>query len=148
MPFKPHYDFEIGLSGQSGEWNNAGTHIYSAAVLDYSLHLGSPIEVKGEYIHTWYGSDDLGYIRPEGWWVQAGYKLAGLHLNLPLINNVELVNRFDSIHDGLGTQTRRYTVGAVYYLSNTLLFEGAYEFFHSNDPSQQNRLLLQVSYGF
>jgi hypothetical protein len=148
MPFKPHYDVELGVSGQSGEWDDAGRHVWSAAVADASLHLGSSLEVKGEYIHSWYGSDDFGNIRPEGWWVQAGYKVAGLNLDLPFINNLELVNRYDSIHDGLGTQIRRYTLGFIYYLSNTLLFEGDYEFFHSNDPSQKDRLIFQLSYGF
>jgi hypothetical protein len=147
MPFKPHYDLELGLSGQSGEWDDAGQHSWSAAVVDASLHLGANFEVKGEYIHSWYGSDD-GNIRPEGWWVMAGYKLAGLNLDLPVISNLELVNRYDSIHDGLGMRTRRYTVGCIYYLSNTLLFEGDYEFFYSNDPSQKDRVILQLSYGF
>ena len=148
MPFKPHYDLELGLSGQSGEWDNAGRHLWSAVVADASLHLGSSFEVKGEYIRSWYGSADHGNVRPEGWWVQAGYKLAGLNLVWPYINNLELVNRYDSIHDGLGTQTRRYTLGFIYYLSNTLLFEGDYEFLHSNDPTQKNQLIFQLSYGF
>jgi hypothetical protein len=148
MPFKPHYDLELGLSGQSGEWDDAGQHLWTAGVADASLHLGSTFELRGEYIHSWYGSDDLGIVRPEGWWVQAGYKLVGLNLDWPLINNLELVNRYDSIHDGLGGQTRRYTLGYIYYFSNTLLFEGDYEFLHSNDPTQNNQLLLQLSYGF
>lgn len=147
-PFKPHYDFELGLSGQSGEWDNAGQHLWTAGVVDASLHLGSSFEVKGEYIRTWYGSDDLGEIRPEGWWVQGGYKLAGLNRDWPLINNIELVGRYDVIHDGLGIQTRRYTAGYIYYLSNTLLFEGDYEFVHSNDPTVDDRFILQLSYGF
>src|SRR5450759_2695733 len=29
MPFKPHYDLELGLSGQSGEWDDAGRHHWS-----------------------------------------------------------------------------------------------------------------------
>jgi hypothetical protein len=148
MPFKPHYDLELGLSGQSGEWDDAGQHLWSAGVVDASLHLGANFEVKGEYIRSWYGSDDQGVVRPEGWWVMAGYKLAGLNLNWPLINNLELVNRYDSIHDGLGTRTRRYTVGYIYYFSNTLLFEGDYEFLHSNDPAQKDQLIFQLSYGF
>jgi len=147
-PFKPHYDLELGLSGQSGEWDNAGQHLWTAGVVDASAHLGSSLEVKGEYIHSWYGSDDFGQVRPEGWWVQAGYKLAGLNRDWPLINNVELVGRYDSVHDGLGIQTTRYTVGYVYYISNTLLFEGDYEFLHSNDPTQKDRFIFQLSYGF
>ncbi len=148
MPFEPHYDLELGLSGQSGEWDNAGQHLWSAGVLDASLHLGSTVEVKGEYIRSCYGSDDHGNVRPEGWWLQASYKLVGLNLDWPVINNLELVNRYDSIHDGLGTRTRRYTLGYIYYFSNTLLFEGGYEFLHSNDPTQKDQLIFQLSYGF
>jgi len=148
MPFKPHYDLELGLSAQSGEWDDACHHIWSAVVSYSSLHLGASFEVKGEYIRSWYGSDDRGNVHPEGWWVQAGYKLAGLNLDWPVINNIELVNRYDTIHDGLGTRTRRYTLGYIYYFSNTLLFEGDYEFLHSNDPTVKDQFLLQLSYGF
>lgn len=148
-PYKPHYDFELGLSGQSGEWDDAGSHLWNAAVVDASLHLGSYFETKGEFINTWYGSD-AGNIHPQGWWIQSGYKLAGLNLTWPLINNVEVLGRYDQSYDGLGTRIRRETVGYIYYLSNTLLFEGDYEFFHGNstDPNQKDRLILQLSYGF
>jgi len=86
-----------------------------------------------------------------GWWVQAGYKLAGLNLNLPYLDyldNVELVGRYDSLHDGLNAPVRRITTGFIYYITNTLLFEGDYEFVRSADPSQANQLLLQLSLGF
>ncbi len=149
LPFKPHYDLEVGLSGQSGEWDDAGTHTWSAGVIDASLHLGPNFELKGEYLQSRYGSDDLGLISQQGWWAQAGYKLAGLNLELPLINNLELVGRYDFVRDGFGSRTHRYSVGYVYYVTNTLLFEGDYEFFHSNDPAQpDNQLILQLSYGF
>lgn len=148
MPFKPHYDLEVALSGQAGEWDDLGRHIWSAGVVDASVHLGSSFEIKGEYIRTGYGSDDLGQIRPHGWWVQGAYKLAGLNLDWPVINNLELVNRYDTINDGLGTRTRRDTLGFIYYLSNTLLLEGDYEFLHSDDPGQRDALIFQLSYGF
>ena len=149
LPFKPHYDLEVGLSGQSGQWDNAGSHLWSAGVADWSLHLGPSLEVKGEYVQSRYGSDDLGQIRPKGWWTQVGYKLAGLNLELPVVNNLELVGRYDSAQDGLGTSTHRYSAGYVYYISNTLLFEGDYEFVHSTDVAQNaNQLILQLSYGF
>jgi len=67
----------------------------------------------------------------------------------PYINNTELVSRYDTVNDGLGTNTRRGTFGYIYYLSNTLLFEGDYEILHSNDPDQaHNMFVLQLSYGF
>jgi len=149
MPFKPHYDMELGISGQSGEWDNSGTHLWSAGVFDAALHLGPNFEAKGEYILSRFGSDDMGLIRQQGWYAQAGYKLAGLNLEFPVINNLELVGRYDSLHDGFGNNTRRYSAGYVYYITNALLFEGDYEFLHSNDPTQpSNQLILQLSYGF
>ena len=40
-------------------------------------------------------------------------------------------------------------MGYVYYFSNTLLFEGDYEFVHSSDSTQaHNVLVFQVGYGF
>jgi hypothetical protein len=153
-PFKPHYDVELGISGQSGEWDDAGTYLWSAGVLDGSVHLGPNFQANGEYILTSYGSDQ-GEIHQQGWWVQSGYKLAGLDLELPLINNVELVGRYDNLHNapgpgpnGLGGNTRRITSGFIYYFTNTLLLEGDYEFLHSNDPSQVDQFILQLSYGF
>jgi hypothetical protein len=149
LPFKPRYDLELGISGQFGEWDNAGTHLWMAGVLDAALHLGPNFEAKGEYIMSRFGSDDLGLIRQQGWFVQAGYKMAGLNLELPGFNNLELVGRYDSLVDGLGTSTRRYTLGYIYYLTSALLFEGDYEFINSNDPTQPStQLILQISYGF
>jgi len=149
FPWKPHYDLELGISGQSGTWDNADQRRWSAGVFDAALHLSPNVEVKGEYIYTWQETDDVGTIHPKGWWVQAGYKLAGLNLDLPYINNLELVGRYDTTRDGVSMTMDRYTVGYVYYFSNTLLFEGDYEFAHSNTPDQaHNALIFQVSYGF
>jgi hypothetical protein len=149
LPFKPRYDLELGISGMVSEWDNAGSHLWMAGVIDASLHLGPNIEIKGEYIASRYGSDDLGRINQNGWFVQGGYKLAGLNLELPGINNLELVGRYDSLHDGLANTTDRYTLGCVYYVTSALLLEGDYEFLNSSDPTQpSNQLILQISYGF
>lgn len=152
-PWKPHYDVELGVSGQTGEWNDLG-NMYSALVVDAAVHVSPYVEVKGEYIITWADTTDLGTIRPNGWWVQGGYKLAGLNLDVPVINNIELVGRYDRADDGLAPRTKvdRYTAGFVYYFSNTLLFEGDYEWLHSTGPNSgffpNNEILLQLSYGF
>jgi hypothetical protein len=150
LPFEPHYDLEFGISGQSGEWDDAGNHLWSAGVFDAALHLGANFEAKGEYILTRYGSDDLGLINQEGWYAQVSYKLAGLNLELPGINNLELVARYDSLIDGLGTITERYSAGFIYYITNTLLFEGDYEALNSHGPAAlpPNQLILQLSLGF
>jgi hypothetical protein len=149
VPWKAHYDLELGLSGQSGTWDNAGSQSWSAGVVDAALHVSPYFELKGEYIYSWLDTADLETVHPNGWWIQGGYKLAGLNLELPLINNVELVGRYDTIHDGFGTKVDRWTMGYVYYFSNTLLFEGDYEILHSNDPAQaHNQIVFQLGYGF
>jgi hypothetical protein len=149
-PWKPHYDIELGVSGQSGEWSDSGNRLWSAAVLDAAIHISPYFEVKGEYINTWAQTDDAGTIHPDGGWVQAGYKLAGLNLDLPVVNDIELVSRYDAMNDGQGTKTDRVTAGFVYYLTNTLLFEGDYEWLHSRGPAAlpSNELVIQLSYGF
>jgi hypothetical protein len=145
-PFKAHYDFELGISGQTGEWDNAGNRRWSAGVFDAAVHIGPYFEAKGEYIRTMVETDDIGTMRPRGWWAQAGYKLAGLNLDAPLIHNIEIVGRYDESNDGLGVRTDRYTMGYVYYFSNTFLFEGDYEWLHGDDA--HNMFVFQLSYGF
>jgi hypothetical protein len=140
----------------ASQWDSGGSLLWSSAVADYALHLGPYVELKGEYIYSWQQTDDLGTIKPWGWWIQAGYKLAGLNLDFPIINNLELVGRYDTTHNGynttqndFGAHVDRWTVGYVYYFSNNLLFEGDYEFVHSNDPAQNNNLFVfQLGYGF
>jgi hypothetical protein len=152
-PLKAHYDLELGLSGQSGEWDDLGDY-WSAFVVAAALHVSPYVEIKGEYISSWVDTTDLGTIHPNGWWVQAGYKLSGLNLDLPLINNLELVGRYDTSNDALipNTTIDRYTAGFVYYFSNTLLFEGDYEWLHSTGANANQvpstELLMQLSYGF
>ena len=150
VPLQAHYDLELGLSGQNGNWANSGNGNlqWSATVVDAALHLSSFFEVKGEYIASRAETDDSGTISPQGWWVQAAYKLAGFDLELPVINDLELVGRYDTVHDGLGMSQKRYTAGVVYYLMNTLQLECAYESCSSSDNSLPNQLAVQLSYGF
>jgi hypothetical protein len=152
FPLKPNYDLELGISGETGPWNNAGNRMWSAVVADAALHISPYFELKGEYINSWWQTTDMGTLAPRGWWIQGAYKLAGLNqnLNLPLVNNLELVSRFDWVDDGLGTRTQRETVGYVYYLTNTLLLEGDYEWLHTRGPNagSSNKWVFQLSYGF
>jgi hypothetical protein len=139
----------LGISGQAGPWDNNGEFLWSAAVADAALHVSPYFELKGEYIYSWQQTSDLETISPHGWWIQAGYKLSGLNLGVPFLNKVELVARYDTLKNGLGIKTDRYTLGYVYYFSNTLLFQGDYEFINSNDPAANHNLFLfQLACGF
>jgi len=149
-PWKPGYDLEVGVSGMSSPWDDASRRRYSALVADWALHFSPYVEVKGEYMNTWVGTDDAGTITPRGWWIQAGYKFAGLKLDVPYLDKLELVGRYDTVNDGLGSRTKRGTVGGVYYVTNTLWLEADYEFTrnHGPNPLPDDSLLFQISYGF
>jgi len=92
FPLTPHYDLELGISCESGPWNNAENRLWSAIVGDAALHISPYFELKGEYINSWWQTNDMGTLAPRGWWIQGAYKLAGLNqnMNLPFINNLEL----------------------------------------------------------
>jgi hypothetical protein len=149
-PWEAHYDVELGVSGQSGTW--AANYLWSALVVDAAVHLSPYVEVKGEYINTWQQTANAGNIQPAGWWVQGSYKLAGLNLDAPVVNDLELVERYDTANDAMGSTTDRFTTGLVYYLTNTLLVEGDYEWFKNRGlnagglPASQ--FVIQLSYGF
>ena len=149
-PWKAHYDIELGVSGQSGTWS--GNYLWSALVLDAAIHISPYFEVKGEYINTWEETDNAGTIQPQGWWVQTSYKLAGLNLDAPVVNDVELVGRYDTVNNAQDSTYDRYTTGFVYYITNTLLFEGDYEWLISHglnaDGLPSSQFILQLSYGF
>jgi len=153
-PWKPNYDVELGISGEFGPWDNAETSLYYAAVVDAAVHVSPFVEVKGEFMNTWVQTSDMGTIQPRGWWIQGGYKFAGLNLEVPFVSNIELMARYDTVKDGLlqgmGTGTDRITAGFVYYITNTLWFEGDYEWLHSYGPNAlpSQAYILQMSYGF
>ena len=152
FPLKPHYDLELGLSGQTGPWNNSGNQLWSAVVADAALHISPYFELKGEYINSWWQTSNVGTLAPRGWWIQPAFKLAALNqnLNLPFVNNLQLVGRYDWVNDGLGTKTGRETAGFVYYLTNTLMLEGDYEWLQSRGPNKlpSSQYIFQLSYGF
>ena len=67
-------------------------------VADAALHISPYFELKGEYINTWWQTTDMGTLAPAGLVDPAGltsWQALNQNLNLPLINNLELVSRFD-----------------------------------------------------
>jgi len=149
-PWQAHYDVEFDVSGQSGTWS--GNFLWSALVMDAAVHLGPNVEVKGEYINTWEQTDNAGTIQPNGWWVQGSYKLAGLDLDAPIINDLELVERYDTANDANGSSTDRFTTGFLYYITNTLWLEGDYEWLKNHGLNANglpaSQFIVQLSYGF
>lgn len=149
-PWASYNDIEVGVSGQSGTWNRDADLLWSAFVVDAALHLGPYTELRGEYIHTWQETDEEGTLQPRGAWAQAAYKLAGLGLELPMINNAEGVFRWSYVDTDMEmTKTHAFALGLNYYIVNTLQFKAAYEFITSDENhDENNRLSFQIAYGF
>lgn len=167
-PWKPTYDVEVGVSGQTGTYNDDDSLKWSAAVLDATMHLGPYCELKGEYLRTW---TDVAHMDPtnldwsmtterrQGWWAQASYKLAGLDLDWPLINNFEAVFRAGAVsqpHSDVNQyqpgpnygHVTQYVPGLIYYINSTFQLKACYEFDRGNIPGVVDTFTLQAVYGF
>jgi hypothetical protein len=94
----------------------------------------------------------MGSIQPNGWFVQTSYKLAALNLDAPVVNDLELVERYDTANDAMGSTSDRFTTGMVYYITDTLLLEGDYEWFQNRGLNVNalpvSQFIVQLSYGF
>jgi hypothetical protein len=154
--WKPQHDIELGLSGQTGPWSENGHQLYSVIAVDATLHLGPYVECRGEYMDTWQETSDRGTLEAGGWWAQVAYKLAGLDLDWPVVNNLEAVFRYcgesntrDEDGNFIHGHINQYALGLIYHITNTLLAKGSYEF---NDSSisdyDYNALTFQAVYGF
>jgi uncharacterized protein YfaT (DUF1175 family) len=68
------------------------------------------------------------------------------------VNDLELVERYDTANDAMGSTTDRFTTGLVYYLTNTLLLEGDYEWLKNSGLNSaglpSSLFVIQLSYGF
>jgi hypothetical protein len=157
-PWEAHDDIELGVSGQTGPYSPDGRQSFSVFAVDAALHLSPNFEARGEFIQTWQDNDGLPTTDREGWWAQAAYKLAGLDLEWPMINNVEAVFRVGEEHQQ-GGHVYEYDLGLNYHITNTLIVKGAYSFFVSNLHSfvnpdgdtvdlNRNMFTLQAAYGF
>jgi hypothetical protein len=157
-PWEAHDDIELGVSGQTGPYSPDGKQSFSVFAVDAALHLSQNFEARGEFIQTWQENTGLPTTDREGWWTQAAYKLAGLNLEWPIINNVEAVVRVGEEHQQ-GGHVYEYDLGLNYHITNTLIIKGAYSFFQSNlhnfvNPDgdtldlNKNAFTLQAVYGF
>ena len=121
---------------------------------DAALHLSPYVEVKGEYINTWVETTDIGHHSPHGWWIQAGYKLAGLNLGPPVDQQPRVGRplRYD-MNDGLATRTQRGPLhgGLRLLLLQHPAVRGRLRMVaqqRSRRTGPSNQFLFQLSYGF
>lgn len=152
----PHLEFGVSAGGGKTSVTKdegSGTAIVGDAARDYTV-LGADfayqrkqLDLRGEYIQQKVG-DASASVAPRGgtwktWYVQAAYRL------LPTKwEGVLRYGDFDSPHDVQDQQ--QWGVGMNYLFGPNLIAKIGYEFNQgqSGTVADDNRLLLQLSYGF
>lgn len=151
LGFLPVPSIELGLSGASGDVGPEGEATlhrdYEVYGADATWQPGKAWDFRGEYVKTKVGINS-GSVAPEAaewstWYVQGAYRF--------LPGKWEMVLRyadFDSPHDG--DDQEQWGGGVNYWFAPNAVAKAGYE---SNkgavgNPSDDNRVLLQLAYGF
>lgn len=120
--FFPHYRFEIGTSYQKG--------LQSLRVSSEDVYLSwdpyrTPLDVKGEWAHSPSG---------QGYWLQAAYRLSGVHRVGTALGRFEPVIRIQQFHRSKFTpgdflpavNTQQSDFGLNYYLPHEVRLMASY----------------------
>jgi hypothetical protein len=139
---------EIGYSFYNGAYSNDGQLDFSASAVDFNW-IGTYSSIRGEIIDT--STDFLDEEDGEidkfdrgGWYVQGAWQMR--QLGKMALNPVELVLRYSKINDAL--QGKRWTFGVDYWLESSAVLKLAYEDTTLEDGDTDNRIFLQLAFGF
>lgn len=153
--YLPGPRLEIGLSGATGEIGEIEDEKYTDITRDYDV-VGFDFtwrprrfEFRGEYVRQEVG-DQPASSAPEGgvweaWYLQGSYRF------LPGRWEVAArIGEYDTPH--AGDDLRQQVLGVNYVFANNFIGKLAYEFNDNPNPGErpdpEDRLLLQLSYGF
>ncbi len=141
-------ELEVGYSFYSGAYSDDGNLIYSANAIDVNW-IGAYASLRGEIIDT--QTDFLDPLDGEidvfdrgGWYLQGSWQMR--QLGQDSLNPVELVLRFSQINDALAG--KRWTFGVNYWLESSAALKLAYEDTRLEDGDTDNRLFIQLAFGF
>ena len=156
----PFAGLEIGFSAATGKatvtsvedgdsdlLSLEGARDYDVKGADFNWLLGA-FQLRGEYVETKVGSDNVGTAASAGavwetWYTQGSYKVKN--------TKWELVTRytdFDSPHNS--QDQSQWALGTNYLFTNNFIGKLGYEFNdgQSGKLSDDDRFLLQMAYGF
>lgn len=140
--------FELGLSAATakaaGEDANTGNREYDVVAADAAYRFAG-VELRGEYVKTKLGAGPVGTIDPDekewdAWYAQAAYRLPR--------NRIEAVLRYGEYQRPGSAGTEQWTPGLNYLFAANVLAKIAYELNDTGDSADDDRLLLQLAYGF
>ncbi len=146
--FLPIPNLEIGFSGASGNvaLEDESERDYDVLGVDL-FYRWQNLDLRAEYVKQEVG-DLATSIAPEGQWWEAWYTQASYKL---LPTKFELVARYSDLNSTHASQEQeQWALGINYLIANHGMVKLAYEI---NDgltgrPTDENRFLLQLTYGF
>jgi len=145
--YLPMSNLEIGVSAAAGKANLSGEadRDYNVYDVDFALQ-PSVVDLRGEYVKTKVGSDPNSAI-PEAhswkaWYLQASHKFTP--------GKWEAVARAGRFNMTGADAQKQTAIGANYLFANNVIGKMAYEFNSSasGTAADENRVLLQLAYGF
>ena len=154
--FVPIANVEIGVSGAFGD---VGLEDDGFADRDYDVFgvdafgRWKGLDLRAEYIRQKVGSLAIS-VAPdsqewEAWYAQASYKFS--HIPYKYLRNLEAVVRYSDYDSNHADQRQeQWTLGLNYLIAPQAIAKMGYEFNDGLDgePTDEDRLLIQLSYGF
>jgi len=139
---------EVGYSFYNGSYSNDATLDYSASAIDFNW-IGTYSTIRGEIIETstdFLDEDDgeIDVFDRGGWYLQGSWQMR--QLGKDALNPFELVLRYSEINDAL--EGERWTFGVNYWLEASTALKVAYEDTTLEDGDTDNRVFVQLAFGF
>lgn len=136
--------FATGKASGEGALGETGNRDYDVVDVDFSWQVAG-FDLRGEYTKTELGEGPAAGIDPAekewtAWYTQAAYRLPG--------TNWEAVLRYGGYEPPTGVETRQWTPGINYLFAAHVIAKLAYEFNDTDGVEDDDRLLLQIAYGF
>jgi len=139
---------EVGYSFYSGAYSDDGNLNYSASAVDvnwittYATIRGEVIDTETDFIDLADGEQDV--FKRGGWYLQGSWQMR--QLGKEMFNPVELVLRYSELNNALTGE--RWTFGVDYWLEASAALKVAYEKTSLGDGDTDNRLFVQLAFGF
>ena len=139
--------WEVGYSFYQGAYNHDGDLDFSASSIDFNWN-GTFSSVRGEIINTitegFHEDGDIEEFDRNGWYVQGNWQMR--QLGNDMLNPFELVLRRSEITKN--NSGERWTFGVNYWLESSSVLKLAYEDTKLEDGDTDNRLFIQLAFGF
>lgn len=128
----------------SDDMGMTGKRDYDVTGADFSWQVAG-LDLRGEYAKTKLGEDTVSMVSPEemvwkAWYTQGAWRIPG--------TNWEPVLRYGRYEPPTGVETKQWTPGINYLFASHVIAKLAYEFNKTEGVQDDDRLLLQLAYGF